>query len=69
MGRLLLGPELRSKVLAKLTRVRCEQEDALNLSIPVARYDPVLIPEPLRNRLLAMINDLKSVLREIGGSQ
>jgi hypothetical protein len=65
----MLGHERRSKVLAKLTNARCELEDALNLSIPVARYDPVVIPEPLRNRLSAMIDDLKGVLRQIEGSQ
>jgi hypothetical protein len=61
--------ERRSKVLAKLTNARCELEDALKLSIPVARYDPVLMPEPLHHRLSAMIDDLKGVLREIEGSQ
>ena len=40
----MLGHELRSKVLAKLTNARCELEEALNLSIPVARYDPAVIP-------------------------
>jgi hypothetical protein len=71
IGRLnvMLRHERRSKVLAKLTNARCELEDALNLSIPVARYDPVVIPEPARNRLSAMIDDLKGVLREIEGSQ
>ena len=65
----MLGHERRSKVLAKLTNARCELEEALNLSIPVARYDPVVIPEPLRNRLSTMIDDLKGVLRQIEGSQ
>jgi hypothetical protein len=65
----MLGHERRSKVLAKLTNARCELEDALNLSIPAARYDPVVIPEPLRNKLSDVINDLKSVLRQIEGSQ
>jgi hypothetical protein len=64
---LMLGHERRSKVLAKLTNARCELEEALNLSIPVARYDPALIPEPARNRLSAMIDDLNGVLRQIEG--
>jgi hypothetical protein len=68
-GRLTLCHERRSKVLAKLTNARCELEDALHLSIPAARYDPVVVPEPLRNRLSAMIDELKVVLRLIGGSQ
>ena len=50
-GSLMLGDERRSKVLARLTNARCELEDALQLSIPAARYDPIVIPEPLRNRL------------------
>ena len=65
----MLRPERRSKVLAKLTNARCEIEDALKLSITVARYDPVVMPEPIRKRLIAMIDDLKSVLTEIEGSQ
>jgi hypothetical protein len=66
---LMLGHERRSKVLAKITNARCELEDALNLSIPAARYDPVVIPEPARNRLTGMIEELKGVLRQIEGSQ
>jgi len=65
----MLGHERRSKVLAKLTNARCELEDALQLSIPAARYDPVMIPELLRNRLSAMIDELNGVLHEIEGSQ
>jgi len=65
----MLDHELRSKVLARLTNARCALEDALNLSIPVAQYDPVVIPEPLCNKLLAMIIDLKYVLRHFDNSQ
>jgi hypothetical protein len=61
--------ERRSKVLAKLTNARCELEDALKLSIPVARYDPVLMPEPLQLKLSDMIDDLNGVLAKIEGSQ
>jgi hypothetical protein len=65
----MLGHERRTKVLAKLTNARCELEDALNLSIPAARYDPVVIPEPARNRLSAMVDELNDVVRQIEGSQ
>jgi hypothetical protein len=65
----MLRTELRSKALAKLTNARCELEDALNLSNPAARYDPVVISEPARVRLSAMIDDLNRVLCEIEGSQ
>ena len=65
----MLGHERKRKVLAKLTNARCELEDALNLSIPVARYDPVVIPERERNKLSALLDDLGAVLRQIEGSQ
>jgi hypothetical protein len=65
----MLRHECKSKVLAKLTNARCEIEDALNLSIPTARYDPVVIAEATRNRLSSMIDDLNRVLRQIEGSQ
>jgi hypothetical protein len=65
----MLSHERRRKVLAKLTNGRCELEDALHISIPVARYDPVIIPEPLRSRLSAIVDDLNGVLQQIEGSQ
>jgi len=64
----MLGNERRSKVLAKLANARCELEDALNLSILVARY-PVVIPEPARNKLSFMLDDIRAVVRQIEGSQ
>lgn len=65
----MLGHERRSKVLAKLTTPLCELEDALNLSVPAARYDPVVIPESARNRLTGMIEELKGAVRQIESSQ
>jgi len=65
----MLRHECRSKVLAKLTNARCEIEDALNLSTATARYDPVVIAEPTRNKLTAIIDDLSAVLRQIEGLQ
>lgn len=65
----MLGPEVRSKVLAKLINARCELEDALKLSLPVARYDPVVIPEPARNKLSAVLDELSAVVRQFEGSQ
>ena len=66
-GSVILGPDIRSNVLAKLANARCELEDALNLSIPASEFDPMVIPEPLCKKLLSMIVDLKSVLRQIEG--
>jgi hypothetical protein len=65
----MLRHECRNKVLAKLTNARCEVEDALNVSTPVARYDPVVLPESVRHRLSAMIDELNEVVRHIEGSQ
>ncbi len=65
----MLRHECRSKVLAKLTNARCEIEDALNLSTPVARYDPVLMTDSTRNHLSAIIDELNRVLRHIEASQ
>ncbi len=65
----MLRHELRSKVVAKLANARCELEDALKLSIPASRYDPVVIPEPTRSKLLSMIDGLNAILRQIEGSQ
>jgi hypothetical protein len=62
---LMLRDELRSKILAKLTNARSEIEDALNLSTPTGRYDPVVIQESTRNKLSAMIDELDGVLRRI----
>ncbi len=66
---LMLRDELRGKILAKLTNARGEIEDALNLSTPTSRFDPVVIPESTRNKLSAMIDELNGVLRRIDGSQ
>jgi hypothetical protein len=65
----VLRDERRAKILAKLTNARCEIEDALNLSTPVARYDPVVMRESTRNRLSTIIDELNGVLRQIEGSQ
>jgi hypothetical protein len=44
-------------------------EDALNLSTPVARYDPVVMRESSRKKLLTVIDELNGALRQIEGSQ
>jgi hypothetical protein len=65
----MLRHEQRNQVLAKLTNARCEIEDALNISSPVARYDPVIVTKLARDKLSAVIDKLNRVLREIEGSQ
>ena len=65
----MLRNELRGKIVAKLTNARCEIEDVLNLSIPAARYDPVVMPNSTRNKLAVMVEELNGMLRRIDGSQ
>ena len=63
------GPPTQKQGARELTNAGCELEDALNLAIPVARYDLVVIPEPARNKPTAMLDDIRAVLRQIEGSQ
>ncbi len=65
----MLRDELRGKIVAKLMNARCEIEDALNLSAPAARYDPVVMPNSTRNKLAAIVEELNGVLSRIDGSQ
>jgi hypothetical protein len=65
----MLRDELREKIVAKLSNARGEIEDALNFSTPPARYDPVVMHESTRNKLLDIIDELDGVLRQIEGSQ
>ena len=64
-----LRHECRQKVLAKLTTARCELEDALNLSTPAARYDPIVLSEAARNKVTSLIDELKGLVRVLEGAQ
>jgi len=55
---LMLPHEHKQRVLAKLRNARNELEDALNFSVPGARYDPVVIPNGMRNEISVMVDDL-----------
>jgi len=61
--------ELKSKkqVIAKLIVDRDEIEDALGLSVPDARYDPVLIPQAARNELSVLRDDLDRIIGQLEG--
>jgi len=65
----MLPHEHKQRVLAKLRNACNELEDALNLSVPAARYDPVVIPEGVRNELSVMVDDLNRLLRHLEGIQ
>ncbi len=53
------------KMIAKLTNARCEIEDALNLSIPAARYNPAMISEATRKKLSNIVDELDAVLQQL----
>jgi hypothetical protein len=55
----------RQRILAKLLNAHNDLEDALSWSAPGARYDPVIIPQPLRNELSVLRDDLARVIRTL----
>jgi len=55
----------RQRVLAKLINACHDLEDALNQSVPGARYDPVIIPQALRNELSVLRDDLARIIRQL----
>jgi len=63
--------ELKSKkqVIAKLIVARNEIEDAVRLSLPAARYDPLLMPHAARNELSVLRDDLDRIIRALEGGQ
>jgi hypothetical protein len=65
----MLPHEHKQRVLAKLRNACSELEDALNFSVPVARYDPVVIPQGMRNQISVMIDDLNRILRDLESMQ
>lgn len=65
----MLPHEHKRRVLAKLRNACNELEDALNLCVPAARYDPVVIPQGMRNELSEMIDDLSRILRDLEATQ
>jgi hypothetical protein len=65
----MLPHEHKQRVFAKLRNACNELEDALNFAVPAARYDPVVIPQGMRNELSAMMDDLNRILRELEGAQ
>jgi hypothetical protein len=55
----------RQRVLAKLINACHDLEDALKQSVPGARYDPVVVPQALRNELSVLRDDLARIIRRL----
>jgi hypothetical protein len=48
----------KQRILAKLMNACHDLEDAFTQSAPGARYDPVIVPQGLRNELSVLRDDL-----------
>ena len=55
----------RQRILAKLINANHDLDDALLLSAPGSRYDPVLVPQSLRNELSVLRDDLAHIIRRL----
>src|SRR6266849_2160027 len=55
----------KQHVIAKLIQGRNEIDDALELGNSAARYDPVILSEPLRDTLISIILRIDAVLQQL----
>jgi len=55
----------KQRILAKLMNACHDLEDALSQSAPGARYDPVIVPQALRNELSVLRDDLARIIRRL----
>jgi hypothetical protein len=55
----------KQRILAKLITACHELEDALAQSAPGARYDPVIVPQALRNEVSVLRDDLARIIRRL----
>ena len=55
----------RQRILAKLINACHDLEDALKQSAPLARYDPVVVPQVLRNELVVLRDDLARIVHRL----
>ncbi|MFY9561415.1 MAG: hypothetical protein WAQ52_14375 [Terriglobales bacterium] len=61
----MLAPEAKQEVVAKLIGARDELEDALRLTAPGARYDPIVFPQAMRNEVSVMRDDLDRMIQAL----
>ena len=55
----------RQRIVAKLINACHDLEDALSQSAPGARYDPVIVPQTLRDELSVLRDDLARIIRRL----
>lgn len=58
----------RERILAKLINTCHDLEDVLSQSAPGGRYDPVIVPQALRNELSELRDDLARIISRLEGS-
>jgi len=61
--------ETKRQVVTKLIGTRDELEDALNLTAARARYDPVVLPQAMREELSAMRDGLDRIILSLKQTQ
>lgn len=55
----------RERMIAKLLSAQHDLGEVVTHALPVARYDPVAIPQNLRNDLIALREDLARIIRAL----
>lgn len=55
----------KSGILVKLGQARRELDDALTLATPAARFDPIVVPPPVKNRLAEVRDHLDRIIDEV----
>ena len=55
-------------ITSKLIQARNELDDALKLSTPAARFDPIVVPPRMRNSLAELRDSLTNIIGELEGS-
>ena len=58
-----------TQVITKLIVARDQIEDALQQSVPTARYDPVPIPHEARDELSVLRDGLDRIIGKLEGEQ
>jgi hypothetical protein len=59
----------RKNVIAKVIVARDAIQEALQMGTPVARFDPVVLPETARTMLSVMEDDLGKIIRRLQEEQ
>ena len=61
----MISAKDKQRILAKLINAHHDLDDALLQSTPGARYDPIVVPQALRNELSVLLDDLAGIIRRL----